>query len=81
MKHYSPTTGPGITIWRNIARSSSGTASLTSGSSVVNNEVVPLTQSVRTVSDSMEFKWLDSASAVENAIWQVTVEYQPCRKH
>lgn len=81
MKHYSPTTGPGITIWRNIARSSFGTASLTSGSSVVNNEVVPLTQSVRTVSDSMEFKWLDSASAVENAIWQVTVEYQPCRKH
>lgn len=80
MKHYSPTTNPGITIWRNIARSSFGTANLTTGSSVVNNEVVPLSQTVRTVSDSMEVKWVDSASAVENALWQATVEYQTCRK-
>ena len=80
VKHYSPNTSPSVTVWRNIARTSFSSPTLTTGSAVVNNEVVPLSQTIRTVSDSMELKWLDSATAVENALWQATVEYQTCAK-
>ncbi len=79
IKHYAPSSGPTISLARNIG----GTATsfnLTSGASVVNNELVPLTQSARTVCSLMELTW--NASTVGSPeLWQVAVEFRLCPKY
>lgn len=81
VRHYTPNNTVSMVLYRNLARSGSSSYNLANGAAAVNNEIVPMTQSARSVCDAIEMYWNDAASAVGAELWQVVVEHQPCRKY